>query len=250
MSELRATAASVACLLRGLPLFFRASPRTPLRALGIIALDTLHVLRHSRPLTAQRVTELAMFLDLEGCTNALWDHKELCAADYREIRRQLDRAGLGPCIDAYLERLRELESQRPSIGGDDRHFYQVRAYREAVARLSLATAATLALGPDCGDDDRDVDTLFRILMQCQIIDDVMDYAEDAAAGLPSFLTASASLPQAIILTAEAARDYAATGHAILPSRLMLRAVSTMAQLVVRAAHWHRQHTRAFAAGRT
>jgi hypothetical protein len=33
-----------------LPLFFCATPRTPLRVLGIIALDTLHVLRHSRPL--------------------------------------------------------------------------------------------------------------------------------------------------------------------------------------------------------
>ena len=62
-------------------------------------------------------------------------------------------------------------------------------------------------------------------MQCQIIDDVMDYAEDLSAGLPSFLTASASLPQAMELTADASRYYAASAsficHAMFPLRVAL-----------------------------
>ena len=126
-----------------------------------------------------------MFLDFEACTNAAWDHKDLCEAEYQAIRQRLEKAGLGLCIEEYLGRLRELESRRPSIGGDHRRFDEVRSYREAVARLSLATAAAIALNGECLEEeiratqcDSDVETLFRILMQCQIIDDVLDYTED------------------------------------------------------------------------
>ena len=44
-----------ACLLRGLPLFFCAAPKTPLRVLCIIALDTVHVLRTAQPLPRKRM---------------------------------------------------------------------------------------------------------------------------------------------------------------------------------------------------
>jgi hypothetical protein len=50
--------------------------------------------------------------------------------------------------------------------------------------------------------------LFQIAMQCQIIDEVLDYSKDMSAGLPSFLTASKSLPQAFELTRLAALGYA------------------------------------------
>ena len=89
------------------------------------------------------------------------------------------------------------KARRPSIGGDHRRFDDVRSYREAVARLSLATVAAIALNAECLEEEsgRLIATatwtaLFRIAMQCQIIDDVVDYAEDLSAGLPSFLTAS------------------------------------------------------------
>jgi hypothetical protein len=230
---------SVACLLRGLPLFFAAAPRTPLRVLGIIALNTIHLLRHSRPLTGSRIRELAMFLDLEGCANADWDRKDLCAAEYQALRHRLEMAGLGLCIEEYLGRLRDLESHRPSIAGGQR-FDDAREYREGVARLSIATAAAIALNVESLDDaiqstarDPDVGTLFRILMQCQIIDDVMDYKEDVEAGLPSFLTASASLSEAITLTAEAARSYAISDRrAVLPLRIALSIVSAVTTLVL------------------
>lgn len=230
---------SAASLLRGLPLFFSATPRTPLRVLGIIALDTLHVLRHSRRLTRSRIDELAMFLDLEGCANAAWDHKSLCAAEYEALTQRLENAGLGSCVEEYLSRLRDLESRRPPIGGGQ-SFANVRAYREGVARLSIATAAAIALNTSSLEDaikatqrDPDVATLFRILMQCQIIDDVVDYKEDAAAGLPSFLTAAASLPEAMTSTAEAARSYAGGDrYAVLPLRMALSMVSAVTRLVL------------------
>ena len=245
--RLRASLVSVACLLRGLPLFFCASPKTPLRVLCIMALDTLHVLRHSRPLQRKNIRELGMFLDFQACTNAAWDQKELCEAEYQAIRQRLEQAGLGMWIDGYLNQVRELERRRPSIGGDRRRFDDVRSYREAVARLSLAAVTAIALNAKSLEDgirethgDGDVQTLFRIVMQCQIIDDVLDYEEDLFAGLPSFLTACVSLPRAMALTAEASRDYGASRgrgrsslNGALPLRMALSGVSAVSTLVVR-----------------
>ena len=257
----RASLVSAACFLRGLPLFFRRAPRTPLRVLGIIALDTLHVLRHRRPLPRKKVRDLALFLDFEGCTNAAWDHKALRDADNQAIRQHLEKSGLGSCVETYLDCLRSLESRRPSIGGDRRRFDDVHAYREAVARLSLATATAIALNAECrgaeiqaAQRDPDVDTLFRILMQCQIIDDVMDYTEDLSAGLPSFLTASASLPLAMDLTARAARSYAvrperAAETEVFPLRLALWVVTLLTKLTVRVAGRRYRHARQLAQAR-
>jgi hypothetical protein len=214
--SLRAGFVSIACLLRSLPLFFSAAPATPLRVLCIVALDTIHVLRYSQPLSRPRREELARFLDFQACTNAVWDRKPLCSVEYQALRQQLEQAGLGTWITEYLNRVGDLETRRPPAGGSRRRFDEVRSYREGVARLSLATIAAIALNAECLDDairstyrESDLAALFRMAMQCQIIDDVVDYDEDLSSDLPSFLTASVSLPQAIVLTADAARSYGA-----------------------------------------
>ena len=54
----------------------------------------------------------------------------------------------------------------------------------------------------------DLSILFQIAMQCQIIDDVLDYSTDMLAGLPSFLTACKSPSQAYELTRLATLAYA------------------------------------------
>lgn len=251
---LRAAAASAACFLRSLPLFFRSAPRTPLRVLGIVAFDTLHLIRRSRWLPRERVGHLVMFFDFAGLTNAALDHKALCDAEYSGLLERLQGAGLGRTIDDYLARLRTLEDGRPPAGGDRHRFDEVRAYREAVAWLSLAVAAGIALTPSVpddragGTDDGDVETLLRILMQCQIIDDVLDYHADAAAGLPSFTTACASLPEAMALTADAARGYASARgvRGILPLRVTLRLVTVLTALVLVAGRPRPANARQFA----
>ena len=240
---LRESMVSACCLLRRLPLFFHAAPKTPLRVLGIVAFDTLHVLRTSHPLPETTVADLATFLDFEGCANAQWDNKERCETECRRIRQRLEDAGLGACIEEYLHQLSKLESTRPSPGGDHRRFTEARTYREAVGRLSLSTAAAIALQTSVKDDD-DVDTLCRILMQCQIVDDVLDYAEDASAGLPSFLTASASLPDALVWSAAAARSYSTLSptlrrSVVFPFRVALWLLTMVARgviLISRTAH--------------
>jgi hypothetical protein len=233
---LASSLAAAACLVRGLPLFFGAAPRTPLRVLGIIALDTLHLLRYSRPLPRRKIREAALFLDFAGCINAAWDRKELCAAEYRTVRHKLDQAGLASCLTDYLDRLQQIERWRPSIGGEHRHFEEVREYREAVAGLTLATAAAIALN-DNSLETPDMNALWRILMQCQVIDDVLDYAEDVSRGLPSFVTALAEPRQALALSADAVRSYAtggsaAAGQAMLPLRLALGVVTAATRIVV------------------
>ena len=243
----RACLAAIACLARSLPLFFRDSPRTPLRALGIVALDIIHVTRRSRRLSQRTVSEMALLLDLEGCANKAWDRKGGGDLDYQAIRWQLTRAGLQEYMVEYLERLAALERQRPPAGGDRRRFDAVRQYREAVVRLALATVAARALeggrledGIHATRGDRDIETVFRIGMQCQIIDDLLDYPKDAAGGLPSFMTATASLPDAMELTTGAVRAYAAAGArssepALLPLRIALALVTAATRLVAAAA---------------
>ena len=107
-------------------------------------------------------------------------------------------------------------------GGDDRRFDEVRLYREAVARQHLSMAASIAL---CHSDDvgprgenGDMGILFRTVMQCQILDDLLDYQKDFSLGLPSFLTASALLTESINLTADASREYRRlTDHPLSPN---------------------------------
>lgn len=228
----RSTVAAVGCLCRRLPLFFRASPQTPLRVLGIIALDTLSVLRDGRRLSAATVHDLALFLDFEGCINARWDQKAHTPGECDAVRCRLEAAGHHERVATYLEQLGALEHGRPAVGGDRHRFHEVRTYREEVARLALTTAADIALRTDACDVD--VDTLFRTLMQCQIIDDVLDYAGDITAGLPSFLTASASLAEARTLASTAARDYGAPGTptTVFPLRVALMVVTMMTRFVL------------------
>jgi hypothetical protein len=247
----RTTLALLRCFARSLPRFFAASPKTPLRVLGIISLDTLRTLRTSQPLPRRRIDELAMVLDFLGTANAAWDRKDRWGPAYEATRQRLRTAGLGDHIDTYVTRLRDLESRRPQIGGDRRRFEEVRAYREAVASLCVGTAAAIALDANGAERSRlaahdvDVDTLIRILLQCQVIDDVADYREDLAAGLPSFLTATTSLSQAMLMTAAAARSYGALKNgsgddAILPFRVTLALFTLSATVVLHVAQrWHR-----------
>jgi hypothetical protein len=239
---LRAWGAAVRGLVRNVPFLFAPAPATPLRVLCIAALDTLHALRCSRPLPRRRREALAAFLDLQACANAAWDGKPSPPAGGQ--RQRVEEAGLSSWLAAYLDRAGEIEARRPAIGGDRRQFEEVRAYREAVARLALAAVAGIALGAGdleeslrSTDADGDLAALFRLAMLCQVLDDVLDYEQDRAARLPSFLTACASLSEGVALIREAARAYGATrgtpAHdASLPLRLALRTLTTAAAAAI------------------
>jgi hypothetical protein len=177
-------------------------------------------------------------MDFLACANAEWDGKRPCGPKHDLMRRSLDRAGLTASMTQHLGRLGVLESGRPNVGGDRRRFEEVREYREAVAGLSLNTVASIAFDEPV-DADVDVSVLFQIVMQCQIIDDVLDYGDDRSAALPSFLTACASLPEALALTTQTATSYGATcagrGDAAWPFLVALRTLTMLAIFTVRTA---------------
>jgi len=248
-SRISSTLTSVRSVRRCLPLFVSARPRTPLRVLCVMAFDVLHQLRYSKPLPVATHRVLAALLDFGACTNAIFDEKAYRRKELELTRQILDEAGLHSMVEEVLRRLSELEGRRPAPFGDDRQFHEARSYREAVARLWLGTVAATAAGSRCLEEgilatyaDDVLELLFRIVMQCQIIDDVLDYSRDASAGLPSFLTASASLPEAIERTHQAACEYAhhrdlPRSDDVLPLRVALGAASICARLMIRLARW-------------
>lgn len=236
-------------LIRGLALLVSVRPRTPLRVLCIMAFDTLYRMRHAEPLPFTRVRILAALLDFGACTNAAFDQKKFCPHEWSEALQQLNAAGLRSSVIEYLRKLAGIEQNRPLPGGDSRQFHEVRLYREAVVRLSLGMVATTAHLSPCLDEavlatyhDADLNLLFRIVMQCQIIDDVRDYSLDLSAGLPSFLTASESLPLAFERTRRASLRYAdnrSQPHRseILPLRWALYLVSKCGLLAITLGRW-------------
>jgi hypothetical protein len=256
LSDLHATGAATliaaVSLVRGVSLFLTGRPKTPLRVLCVVAFDARHRLRQRRPLAPTQLQTLASLLDLGACANAALDGKVIDREEARRARQCLKRAGLGAPVDDYLHRLKELERRRPRPGSADWQYAQVRAYREAVVRLSLGMVAATGSGTMSLDEgiraiavDPDLRYLFRIVMQCQIIDDVLDYYEDMSAGLPGFLTAGTSLLHAFEETRRAAfrysddRDLPRSGD-FFPLRSALRVVSLCARLVICLRRW-REH---------
>lgn len=143
-----------------------------------------------------------------------------------------------------MTRLRDLEHRRPSPCGDAQTHRKVQDYRESVIRLSLGVIASTALhgltienGIQATRRDEDFESLFRIVMLCQIVDDVIDFATDKIDGLPSFLTAHASPAHAMLLTSNSARRYAdlrglPTSPHLFPFRVALFAVSAVAKIAI------------------
>lgn len=250
-SPARAALASLVSVVRSLPSFFRARPATPLRVLCIVALETIHVRRRSKAFTRRRREDMAILLDFQACMNAAWDDKPCRASEWQALRERLDAGGLAMWVEEYLERLRQLETGRPRVGGGVQRFDGVREYREAVVRLSLATLAGVALNMGHVDEaieatrtDGDLAALVDLAMQCQVIDDVLDYREDAASGLPSFMTAM-PLPQALASTARVVQSHGrgvTSTCAMLPFRLARCVLTVAAAASVRAASWiHDEH---------
>ena len=101
---------------------------------------------------------------------------------------------------------------------------------------------TIADGIRATHRDEDLETLYRIVMLCQIIDDVLDFATDNDDRLPSFLTAHASPSQALALTSDAATRYAdrcglSSSPHVFPLRVALLGISALAKAAIMFGHW-------------
>lgn len=237
--------AAIKAFARGFPLLWSDRPRTPLRVLCLMAFDMLHLVRNGKPLPYETLRLMAVLLDAGACANAVFDRKASCRGERRAALKALRRSAIRTVICEYLRRLTELENGRPRAGGDRQAFQRVRLYRESVVRLSigmLTAAADGRLSLDQGiraiDSEGDLDLLLRMAMLCQIIDDILDYPKDLAAGLPSFLTASRSLRESFGLTRECVWEYADRDYhtrevyPVFPLRCALSLISVCARLVL------------------
>ncbi|WP_145457201.1 hypothetical protein [Gimesia panareensis] len=242
--RLAASRIALISFLRGIPLFFSRRPGTPLRVLCLMAFDTVHILRTSRRLSVQKIRELAALLDFGSYANDYFDGKQFSFEKYQMTRRQLKAKDTDLVVRAYLHRLRELEKQRPAAGGDDRMHYRAQLYREAVVRLSLGMLAAASLeemtveeGIEATNQTADLELLYRIVMLCQVIDDVIDYQQDADAGLPGLMTSHATLDRALKLTSASAARYAdqrslSASPALFPIRLALWGVAALTRTAI------------------
>ena len=207
------------CFLKRLPLFVSRTPGTPLRVLCVIAVDVVRQLQNNAPLCRRQVSLLSRSLKLAARANAILDGKSNRAESFTELHHDMHAIGIGPLADRYLSELRQLEHRRPrpnatawqTVAADGA---VVRQYREDVVRLSLSFALAVTDPTRSLDDcqqaiqnDSCLAELFRICMLCQIIDDMLDYAKDQIAGLPTFLTIPMSLPNAIALTGASVKTY-------------------------------------------
>ncbi len=189
---------------------------------------------------------LALLLDFGASANAYVDRKEFSRREYQSVRRLLNEEGMGPLTTEYFTRLRTLERGRPSMGDIPAH---ARSYREAVVRLSLAACATATSCTPTIEDgilatsgDSDLNILYRIVMQCQILDDIIDYQKDLLIGLPGFLTGGRSLWQSLDLTGEASTGYANVCNSSVtmrtsPFRVALSLVTTLTRLALKLRRW-------------
>jgi hypothetical protein len=219
--------------MRAIAIYFRGQTTTPLRALCIAAFDFLHATRHGRRLDMGTCGAIAAFLELGACMNRLLDgklkHGE--SAERQQMKSYLEALkaqGQEELVRLYLECLQSLEHNRPAPGDGFFNFAGVLIYRQDVVRLSLGATSVLAcLSPDlksgitATQDENLVNILFRIVMLCQIIDDLIDARKDLAAGLPSFVTLFPDMKTALAKASNISQLYAAARYQIQSREMVL-----------------------------
>jgi len=201
-----------------------------------------------RPVSHTRQT-LASLLDFGACANDYFDGNDFSFREYRATLRLLEGTEVRVEVNEYIGRLSDLENRRPAPGGGVRQYRKAQDYRESVIRLSLGMVAATVLENVSIEDgirathcEADLQTLFRIVMLCQIIDDVLDVEADIDNRLPSFMTAHASPFQALALAADARAGYAdrsdlPSSPQLFPFRVALLGISILANTVIMLRHW-------------
>lgn len=183
---------AVVAFVQNMALFAAPQPRTPLRVLSLMAISS--ALR-SRGVVLQPDRRLALIntMELGALLNDRFDGDPHNPADLRRHVALLSQSVHRDCTSAYISRLRRLERSRPGprpVAAD------VKAYRENVNRISLATLWAIAAQKPIEQakhdlqQEPDLRLLFRIVMLAQLIDDVLDIRQDRRRGLPTFATAS------------------------------------------------------------
>jgi len=169
--------------------FFAARlPGTPLRVLLLIACDAALRAR-GIIMTADRRKAVIEAMELGALLNDRFDGDPYNTDALRARVSWFAHSAHREVVWNYAKRLRRLERTRPDPGDCAA---VVKCYRENVNRVSLAalwalaSARTLAAAELEIECEADLHLLFKIVMQTQLIDDLLDVRHDRARGLPSF----------------------------------------------------------------
>lgn len=211
--------------------FFARQPATPLRVLALIAI-TAALRSRGIVLGPDRRRALIEAMELGALLNDRFDQDPHDPEELRARVRWFARSEHRNLVRGYAKRLRRLERSRPD---SMERGSATQCYREGVNSVSLAMLWALGHSRTLGiaeleiQREPDLQLLFQIVMQAQVIDDVLDLREDRRRELPSFATGGASLQEIVSIYADGKplrldRDFCL--------RVALRTITAVARLVV------------------
>jgi len=227
-----ATAAAFAMNLR---FFATKRPGTPLRVASVIAIDAVLRGRGKSLKSAQRRAVIEA-MELGALLNDRFDGDLYPAQALRSAVSWFRNSSSRELVKNYAKLLRLYERGRPQR---EEGLAAITSYRENVNRLSLAMLWALASDTSLEAAQREIHSdnslqlLFRIIMQCQLIDDVLDIRKDRLQRLPSFATTrdatALSLRKLVSFYSRVSSDSRARDGCLW---LALKGMAACAQLVI------------------
>lgn len=215
------------------PRFFTHRPSTPLRVLSLIAIDAAMRSRGLK-LTSSAHQAIVRAMDLGAWLNDRFDGDTYPPDALRDTITWFKNSPHRQTAWSYAKRLRHLERTRPAPHTD---LSVIQSYRENVNRLSLAFLWAIANNLNLADAitavtaDPDLQLLFAIIMQTQIIDDIIDLPQDIRRHLPSL----ANNPQATATSLrQLSRDYTRRHPLALRPNLLLQLTHHLIAILAQA----------------
>ncbi|MFN8392943.1 MAG: hypothetical protein U0136_21800 [Bdellovibrionota bacterium] len=173
--------------LRNFRSFFRHSPGTPLRVLGLIWVDACYAACTVGSSRARRL-RVAALLHYHAELNRVLDGKTTCRRELRKTRRSLFESGFGATsILHYTRTMTWIEQYGRRISGPTTgaRLSLTRHYREA--GLEVLNRALFSNASELRTNGTESKTL-ALMCLLQILDDKLDLAKDRREGQPTFLS--------------------------------------------------------------
>jgi len=168
------------------PMLLAARPKTPLRVFCIAAFEYLAHLRGGT-LGRRRRLAMAHACDFGSLRNDYYDHQLLDTTEYRSLRSKLRCMAPEAATSRYIQDLRQAERNRPIlVAGTSGVTDAVIAYRTWVLDLTLHWLQEIS---DLSVEPVKFHALLSAAGLVQLADDLLDWKEDQAVRLPSYVTA-------------------------------------------------------------
>lgn len=225
--------AALGAFMANLRFFAAPQPGTPLRVLSLMAIDAV-LRRRGGILESDRRRAVIEAMEFGSLLNDRMDGDHHDPVVLRSAVAWFAASPYRKIVRPYAASLRRYERGRPDAREGLR---AVACYRENVNETSLAFLWAIASNTSFGQareeirKDSDLRLLFRIIMQCQLIDDTLDIRKDLRRGLPSFATARGATASSLGKLSSGYSDpNSDVGNCCL--KLALKAVTACARMTI------------------